>query len=111
MRLSPPADAKKRGLRCPKCRREVDNRYVASSYPGEGGHVRRRFCQCHAEIVSLEAVIGADLDCIIIFGLQGQNYGGPGGRTGVGNPKSQVMQMARSLGGKTMSITGPWRSR
>lgn len=92
------------GLRCPKCKREVDSRYVASSYPASGGHIRRRFCECGAEILTLEKVVGANIDGFIAWGLLGQNYGGPGGKTGAGNPKAQVMAMIRAFGGKIKSL-------
>lgn len=93
-----------RGLHCPKCDREVDSRYIASSYPVSEGHMRRRFCECGAEVLTIEKVVGANIDGFIAWGLLGQNYGGPGGKTGAGNPKSLAMSFIRNLGGKVKSL-------
>jgi hypothetical protein len=93
-----------RGICCPKCGRPVDSRYVAGSYPASGGHIRRRFCECGAEVLSLEKVVGANIDGFLVWGLLGQNYGGPGGKTGAGNPKSMAMKFVRQLGGKVKSL-------
>ena len=92
------------GLHCLKCGRHVENRYVATTYDVGGGVTRVRYCECGAKISTLEHVVGADMDGLIVTGLLGQNYGGPGGKSGVGNPKSIVRQIVRAFGGKVVNL-------
>lgn len=92
------------GLYCPKCGERIDNGYIAMTYGTAGGVERVRYCSCGAKVTSLERLIGADQDGLLITGLLGQNYGGPGGKSGQGNPKSLIRQLARALGGTVTNL-------
>jgi hypothetical protein len=88
------------GLHCLKCGRHVDNRYVATTYDVGGGVTRVRYCECGAKITSLEHVVGADMDGLVITRLEK----GTGRGRGPGTPKSIVRQVARALGGTVTNL-------
>lgn len=50
-----------RGLFCPHCGTQLDNRLIAQTYSTPSGVFRRRVCSgCHRDIETLETVIGQE---------------------------------------------------
>lgn len=83
-------------LICPKCSKDVNPRLVARTKSCEVGIVRQRFCVCGANVTTIERVLDADIDGILVDGLA-QGKGGSG-------PLSQVCQLVRALGGGVVRI-------
>lgn len=90
------------GIHCINCGAAVNQRMVATSYPCPGGQVRRRYCDCGQDVMTVERVIDRPRlkGCYIVHGFPENRRGGPGGRGGVGQPSSIVAQLVRALGGK-----------
>lgn len=59
-----------RGLFCPNCGAELHRRLIAQSYPSPGGQYRRRCCpECHADVETIEHVVGICANVLDISGL------------------------------------------
>lgn len=90
------------GLHCPECGRAMNVRLVASSYPCPGGQYRKRYCDCGAEVITYESPIRRPkiANAFIVHGFPLPRPGGPGGKSGIGQPAHIIAQLVRALGGK-----------
>jgi predicted RNA-binding Zn-ribbon protein involved in translation (DUF1610 family) len=90
------------GIHCTSCGAAVNQRMIATSYPCPGGQVRRRYCDCGTDVVTVERVIDRPKlkGVFLVHGFSGPVRGGPGGKSGVGQPASLIAQLVRALGGK-----------
>jgi len=84
------------GLHCPHCGEPLNSRLVAKSYPTPGGHYRRRYCSCGADVVSIERVVGADVELLAFTGLAS-------GKGGSGD-LSLVKRLIERLGGAWVKL-------
>jgi hypothetical protein len=82
-------------LKCPKCDADVNVRMVAESKQGVAGLVRRRYCQCGACVTTIERVLAADFDGILVENLSK----GPGRGRGPGSDLSLIRMLVKRLGG------------
>lgn len=89
------------GVHCTNCGAAVNQRLTASSYPCPGGQVRRRYCSCGEDVVTVERVINRPRlkGVYLVHGFPPNQPGGPGGKSGVGGPAFLVAQLVRALGG------------
>lgn len=85
------------GLHCPACGEALNSRLVAKSFPMPGGHYRRRYCSCGADVVSFERVVGADITIMAYTGLDASGKGGS-------SDLSMVKRLIERLGGKVVKI-------
>lgn len=92
----------KRGLRCPACGREQNTRMVAESYPLEGGgQRRRRVCECGADVVSVEWVVGIKAGVMLLVHLPDPRGGR---RHGPHQTASAVRAIVTANGGEVMKL-------
>lgn len=62
-----PTTAGQVGLNCPNCGEDLRHAYIAKSHPMPGGQRRLRYCpSCHAPVDSLEQVVGAGRNVLMI---------------------------------------------
>lgn len=88
-------------MRCPRCDRVVNSRMVAKTVPIELGLLRRRFCECGAEVTTIERVLDADIQGLLVEGLEGHPH-----KRGScpGTDRALVSQLVRRLGGSVTSL-------
>jgi hypothetical protein len=83
-------------ISCPKCGKDLNVRMVAGSKQSEAGLVRQRYCVCGALVTTIERVLDADIDGILIEGL--------GRGKGPGSDLSFVRSLVRRLGGSVVEL-------
>jgi hypothetical protein len=90
------------GVHCPECGAALNVRLTASSYPCPGGQYRKRYCSCGAEVITIETPVKRPriAGAYIVHGFPPNRGGGPGGKSGIGQPAFLVAQLVRALGGK-----------
>lgn len=97
------------GIHCPECGKAMNVRLTAASYPVPGGQYRKRYCDCGAEVITVETTLKrSQLEGAYIIQFPKNRRGGPGGRSGMGQPTTIIAQLVRALGGK---VTDPVQVR